>query len=67
MSQREITATSGRMNSLVASTGSEKTESAGWSSRTVLVKVPGSSRNDRLTILNDRLRGSSGKVVNTSK
>lgn len=66
MSER-ITATSGRMNGLMAGTGSEKTESSGWSSRTVLVKVPSSSRNDRLTILNDRLRGSSGKIVNTSK
>lgn len=67
MTQKEVTATSGQMSGLSANTRSEKIEATGWSSRHISITVSGASRSDRIVSINDRLRGSSGKLVSTSK
>ncbi len=67
MTEKEITATSGLMTGLNENTRSEKNKAAEWSRRSVSITVSETSRSNRLTDINDRLRGRSGKLVSTSK
>ncbi len=69
MTRKEVTVKSGSISGLSEGTGSQKVEASSWSSRSVSVTVSSSSssRSERMVSLNDRLRGSSGKSVNTSK
>ena len=67
MTKTEVRTTSGTMRGLSENTRPQKTEAGSWSSRSVKVTVSSSSRNERISSLNERLRGNSHGSSVTSK
>lgn len=67
MTKTEVRATSGTMRGLSENTGSQKTEASSWSARSVTVTVSSTSRSERISALNDRLRGGGSRSVSSSK
>jgi|JI9StandDraft_2_1071091.scaffolds.fasta_scaffold93711_2 hypothetical protein len=66
MTKTEIKATSGRIERLSENTGVQKVEAGTWSARSITVRVAGPSRGERVASINDRLRGSAFRNVNTA-
>lgn len=67
MTKTEIRATSGTMRGLSENTGAQKTEASSWSARSITVTVSSSPRGQRISALNERLRGVGSRSVNSSK
>lgn len=67
MTKTEVRVTSGAMRSLNENTRPQKTDSGSWSARSVTVTVSSSSRSERISSLNERLRGNSNRTYVTSK
>lgn len=67
MTKTEIKATSGTMRGLSENTGAQKTETSSWSARSVTVTVSSSSKGERISVLNERLRGVGSRSASSSK
>lgn len=66
MTRTEIRATSGSIRGMSENTRAPKVDATTWSARSVTVKVSGSSRSERVSSINERLRGGSTRNVSTA-